>query len=352
MLTLTLQEKIEIIEISRRNSTRETANIFNRRHQHRFPITHSTVSKIQAKLRRDGYLERKKRTADGNWMDALKNNVVNTIEANPNESTRRIGAQLGVSHVSVWRVLRGMKFHPYKMSLHQKLFDGDQARRVAFCRQLRDIFNDVPDFHKCILWSDEKPFRLNDWFNRQNFRHWARNNPHWVGGLKEVHKKYVMAWAGILDNQIIGPYFFERNVTGDSYLEMITDYLLPELHRRRINPHDICYMHDGAPAHRTAAVRQCLTDNFFGWIGPGDGSFLAWPPRSPELNPLDFYLWGVLQHEVNKIPAENVQEIQNKVAVEIGRITAQTLEKVHENLKKRLQKCIEQNGELFEHLLN
>lgn len=237
------------------------------------------------------------------------------------------------------------------MAVHQKLFDGDLARRVDFCRQLQDVLADIPDFYRSILWSDEKPFKLNGSFNRQNYRHWSQNNPHWVSGLKEVCPKSVMAWAGILDTQIIGPYFFDRNVSSDSYMEMLTDFLLPELHRRGIDSNYICYMHDGAPAHRTAEVRQCLTDNFFGWIGPGDGSFLAWPPRSPDLNPLDFYLWGVLQHEVHKTPAINAEEIQAKVTTEINLIPAETLEKVHGNLKKRLRKCIELNGGHFEHLL-
>lgn len=160
-----------------------------------------------------------------------------------------------------------------------------------------------------------------------------------------------MTWAGIIDGTIIGPYYFDANVSSETYLEMLVDYLLPELNGRGLNSFEICYMHDGAPAHITRDVRQCLSDNFLCWIGRGEGSYLAWPPRSPDLNMLDFFLWGELQHRVNQIENRSVDEIQEKVRDEMALITPDTLERVHQNLFKRLRTCIEQNGGLFEHLL-
>lgn len=160
-----------------------------------------------------------------------------------------------------------------------------------------------------------------------------------------------MTWAGIIDGSIIGPYYFEQNVTSDTYLEMLRDYVLPELNRRGIDAQKICYMHDGAPAHSTLIVRQFLTENFGSWIGRGPGSYIAWPPRSPDLNMLDFFLWGLLQHRVNITQSRTTEEIEEKVRQEINLVSFETLEKVHENMKKRLRICVEQNGELFEHML-
>ena len=51
------------------------------------------------------------------------------------------------------------------------------------------------------------------------------------------------------------------------------------------------FQHDGAPSHCTRHVMQHLHDTFHSmWIGRG--STINWPPRSPDLTPLDFYLWG------------------------------------------------------------
>ena len=48
-------------------------------------------------------------------------------------------------------------------------------------------------------------------------------------------------------------------------------------------------MHDGAPPHFSRVARQFLSLHFANkWIG--SGSTIAWPARSPDLNPLDFHL--------------------------------------------------------------
>jgi hypothetical protein len=52
-------------------------------------------------------------------------------------------------------------------------------------------------------------------------------------------------------------------------------------------------MHHGAATHFSLAVRDVLNNTYHGgWIGRAGPT--AWPPRSPDLNPLYFYLWGHL----------------------------------------------------------
>ena len=51
------------------------------------------------------------------------------------------------------------------------------------------------------------------------------------------------------------------------------------------------FPHDGAPPHYTWHVREYLNESFPNcWLGHGGP--VAWPPRSPQLKPLDYYLWG------------------------------------------------------------
>lgn len=162
-----------------------------------------------------------------------------------------------------------------------------------------------------------------------------------------------MAWAGIIDTTIIGPFFFDANVTGETYLDMLLGHILPALHRNGFDSTQICYMHDGAPAHTTTDVRQCLDENFLSWMGRGNGSekFMDWPPRSPDLNMLDFFLWGVLQHRVHIVEYQSIEDLSNGIVNESDDIPPQMLDRVQNHLLKRLRKCIEVDGQLFEHLL-
>lgn len=122
-----------------------------------------------------------------------------------------------------------------------------------------------------------------------------------------------MVWLGVIDTKIIGPYVFELGVNSNSYLNMLQEFAVPELRRLGINTTDIIYMHDGAPPHISLQVRNFLTENFFGWIGRGDGSVLEWPPRSPDFNPLDFFVWGFLADLVYYIKPTNIHELRMKI---------------------------------------
>lgn len=168
--------------------------------------------------------------------------------------------------------------------------------------------------------------------------------------LKTLQRKKVMVWIGIVDRTILRPYFFEGNVDSDSYLEMITDFLLPELHRLGYDSMDLCYMHDGAPAHYPETVRQCLNENFGSWIGRGNGALIAWPPRSPDLNPLDFFLWGFLKTQVYRDNPQTLEEIMQKIVENLNEISEQTLALVQNNLLQRLYNVITAEGHHFEHM--
>jgi hypothetical protein len=73
------------------------------------------------------------------------------------------------------------------------------------------------------------------------------------------------------------------------------------------------WMHDGAPAHFSHAVRDVLSNTYHNrWIGRG---LTAWPPRLPDVNPLDFYLWGQLKTFVYVAPVGNEEVLHHHIVV-------------------------------------
>jgi hypothetical protein len=54
----------------------------------------------------------------------------------------------------------------------------------------------------------------------------------------------------------------------------------------------ICSEHGAAHPRYSPEVRQWLFENYPGcWIGRWSEAPFPWPPRLPDLNPLDFYQW-------------------------------------------------------------
>ena len=57
------------------------------------------------------------------------------------------------------------------------------------------------------------------------------------------------------------------------------------------------WMEDGATAHYSLIVRQRLHQLFHNRV-VGRGHAVPWPPRSPDLTPLNVFLWGYLKDKV------------------------------------------------------
>ncbi len=80
---------------------------------------------------------------------------------------------------------------------------------------------------------------------------------------------------------------------------------------------------DGAPAHFSKAVRSWLNENFRDrWIGRG-GPF-SWAPRSLDLIPLDFFLWGLIKTNIYKTKVKDIDDLKIRTTEKIEAIEKET----------------------------
>ena len=114
-------------------------------------------------------------------------------------------------------------------------------------------------------------------------------------------REKLTVWTGLWANvAFIGPLFFDGNVNGANYLQMLNEYVLPYLFQRFGNQIQDClfqrlwWAQDGAPGHRAEDVTAWLTE-FFREMVISLYREVEWPPRSPDLTPCDFFLCGYLK---------------------------------------------------------
>lgn len=158
-----------------------------------------------------------------------------------------------------------------------------------------------------------------------------------------------MVWAGMIGENIIGPFFFDRNVNAEAYLTLLGDEIMPRIEELNLNPREIIYQHDGAPAHKARDVVDWLDENIPQWIG-WNGE-LKWPPRSPDLTPLDFFVWPFVKHRVYQMEPANLDELRQCIIDVFNMITPQMLRNVHGHILRRLQLCLAMDGRHFEQYL-
>lgn len=111
----------------------------------------------------------------------------------------------------------------------------------------------------------------------------------------------------------IGPVFLPPRLTGQAYLEFLRDTLPPLLEDVPLADRQrMLYQHDGAPAHFSRNVRELL-DRMFPdrWIGRNGPVW--WPARSPDLTPLDYFLWGCIKEIVYKTPPRDQDDCRQRI---------------------------------------
>ena len=102
-------------------------------------------------------------------------------------------------------------------------------------------------------------------------------------------------------------------------------------------------MQDGAPPHFSCFVTDILNERFpDAWIGRGGP--IPWPPRSPDLSPLDFFLWGYIKNIVYAEKIRNIQQLQNRITSAIKNVTRDMIQKTWQEIEFRLDVSRATNG--------
>ncbi|GFT30215.1 putative transposable element [Trichonephila clavipes] len=180
-------------------------------------------------------------------------------------------------------------YSQFGLAIHQ---NDHQARR-RFVEWAQNEIAVVPDFHKRILFSDEEHFWLNGYVNKQNCRIWSEANPQ---------------------------------------VALITNFFIPELNNHDVQ--ELWFQQDGATCHIARATIDLLKDTF------GDRLIsrfepVNWPPRSCDLTPLDYFLWGYVKSLVYADKPQTLDHLEDNIR-RIADIQPQMLEKVIENWTSRL----------------
>ena len=76
-----------------------------------------------------------------------------------------------------------------------------------------------------------------------------------------------------------------------------------------------------------------------------------WPPRSPDLTPADFFLWGLLKRKVYKNSPCTIEELKDAVRQQTEAVNLDNLGTVFRNLEKSIQVCLGVKGDHFQHRL-
>lgn len=346
MKRYSIKERIEIVQIYYKYScsTRTTLRKLRVNYGPHNRPTEKTIRSIIQKFEDTGSVCDIPKPMNLKTAQSVDNVAMVNESANgyPNLSIRRRSQQLDLSPTSVWRILKeDLALKPYKIQLTQFLKPTDHSERRTFVDWVLKKKAADPYFCQKIIFSDEAIFHLNGFVNKQNCRIWASDNPR---EIKEqiTHPQRVVVWCGLSSEGVIGPYFFEDGegkactVNGERYRKMLTDFLSPQLDN--INVENLWFQQDGSTCHTAKATISLLKTKFPGRIISKYGD-INWPPRSCDMTPLDFFLWGYVKSKVYRSNPQNIQHLKDNIEEVINEIGPDLCVKVINSFEKRLRSC-------------
>ncbi|PNF19251.1 hypothetical protein B7P43_G08008 [Cryptotermes secundus] len=100
---------------------------------------------------------------------------------------------------------------------------------------------------------------------------------------------------------------------------------------------DYIFQQDGAPPHFHRKVRGllCLVlpQRWTGRAAP----LLRWPPRSPDITPCDFFLWGYVKDMVYVPPLpQSLHDLRNRISRALETITPEMLQRAWQEFDYRI----------------
>lgn len=276
--------------------------------------------------------------------------VSDAMDENPQLSTRQIRRDFNMSQKSASRILRiDLGLFPYKIQTAQRLEERDEQARLDFANDVIDLTDRKKlDLNK-IIFTDEAHFYLDGYVNSQNYRIWGSEKPNNALQSAPLHPQKVTVWCGISSSGLIGPIFLRKKETVDRdvYRRILTE-AFNEAEAKTLTG-DHYWQQDGASCHCTQEnlefIRSVFGDRVISRRYPEIfDSGIAWPARSPDLSPCDFFLWGNCKDKVYRDRPKTLEELKRKIERVMSEIPRAQCAATIANFEKRLRVIIAREG--------
>lgn len=274
----------------------------------------------------------------------LVKKVRKKILRNNKRSARILAREHNISRSSMRRVLKedlGMK--PLKKTRTHGLTIKNKQDRKQKCKELlrRAATSN-------IVFSDEKLFLLQPSLNAQNDRVYAASIEDIPEDDLAVERfqnvSSVMVWAAVSADHKFPLVFVEKGVKINAAVyeeEILRKNLLP--HAEAVfGDEPWVFQQDGAPAHRANKVQQWLRENVPDFLNKDE-----WPPSSPDLNPLDYFVWGYMQSKLSDLKIKKITKLDSfkKKIVKIWNdVPIEMVRSACKSFLRRLRLVVRANG--------
>ena len=287
--------------------------------------------------------------------------IINDVEAlvlsqedNPqtHRTQRQIARELGISQPSVNNIVkRDLRLKCLKKRKAHELTEANMQARLE---RSQSLLRRYPAAMVNFIWfTDEKIFTVAAPSNNQNDRLYATAGTRKkdIAGARLLRTrptftKSLMVSVGVSALGRTAIHFVEPGVkvNGQYYRDvLLMQGLLPDI---QTFSDYYTFQQDGAPAHRARETIELLGSETPDFIPP-----TLWPPNSPDLNPVDYKIWSVMQERVYRTKVRDIEDLRQRIVQVWDEFDQGIIDASVKEWRRRLRACVAANGRQFEHKL-
>ncbi|KAF2359491.1 hypothetical protein FHG87_009754 [Trinorchestia longiramus] len=198
-----------------------------------------------------------------------------------------------------------------------------------------------------MLWffCDDKNFRQDQAHNRQNHRWIAMSAKDVPRVMKTKFPAMVMVFGVISsDGDVMPPHIYETGlrVNTEIYLLVMETVVLPWMvQMTRDRP--CVWQQDSAPCRVSNRSLAWLEEHCYDLVTKHQ-----WPPRSPDLNPMDYFSWCLLENQTNRYPYTTKASIIASIKEHCTSVDREIVKKACGSFRTRIERVIEAEGSYVE----
>lgn len=287
---------------------------------------------------------------------SVVSDLVMSQESQPgtHRSQREISTETGIPQSSVHRIIhKHLALKCFKKKQAHELTEANKLTRFTRAKQLLKRY---PKNMVSFIWfTDEKLFTVAPPMNHQNDRVYAlaTTRKRQLAAerclrTRSNFSKSVMVSVAVSELGKTDLIFIEPGVkiNGAYYRDvLLSEHLLPAI-RELSGSEFFIFQQDSAPAHRARETVEMLIRETPDFITPQ-----LWPPNSPDLNPVDYKIWSVMQERVYKSRISDIAHLRQRLVEEWAAFDHSIIEQAVQQWRVRLRACVEAEGGHFEHKL-
>ena len=146
------------------------------------------------------------------------------------------------------------------------------------------------------------------------------------------------------DGKALPSIWIKGNLNGKQYKQILGRKVFPALNSTYGHGQWV-WQQDGAPCHTSNDVQKYLMSKL---VSEGFWPKDFWPPSLPNLNPLDYHVWMLIEDKACANAHSSVDDLKKSVEAVWNSLSQKNLHKACHSFRGRLVACIEADGGIFE----